>query len=189
MAHLRAHSFDLMTLLPQWYICLFTYNLPFALVTRIWDVLMAKGPEVLYQVTVSIIAKAKRRILSETTSEGLMEFMCHTLLTLPDVLDTPDEFIHSVLKVEVKPKYFVEYAKKYEAVLAAARKQQEELAAKRAARQAALAKASEAKAAGAASAAPSPLPSPSPAPAPAAGSASADAQDGSLSEFILSQPS
>ena len=39
----------------QWFITLFSYNFPFEVVLRIWDVFMFEGPKIIFRVALALI--------------------------------------------------------------------------------------------------------------------------------------
>ena len=62
-AHLDEINFDLTMLTTSWFMCLFVNVLPPATVMRIWDVLLTRGPKILFKVAVTMFACAESWLL------------------------------------------------------------------------------------------------------------------------------
>lgn len=61
--HLETLGFDLSIIVTRWFIPLFSYNMPFSLVFRIWDYLFIVGISGLFRVTMALLLQYKKIIL------------------------------------------------------------------------------------------------------------------------------
>ena len=61
--HLETLGFDLSIIVTRWFIPLFSNNMPFSLVFRIWDYLFIVGISGLFRVTMALLLQYKKIIL------------------------------------------------------------------------------------------------------------------------------
>ena len=61
--HLESLGFDLSIIVMRWFIPLFSNNMPFSLVFRIWDYLFIVGISGLFRVTMALLLQYKKIIL------------------------------------------------------------------------------------------------------------------------------
>mmetsp|Transcript_26249 Transcript_26249/g.66752 ORF Transcript_26249/g.66752 Transcript_26249/m.66752 type:complete len:385 (+) Transcript_26249:153-1307(+) len=96
----------------QWFQMLFSYNFPFALVLRIWDVFLAeKSWKVIFRVALHIIVSDKDKLLSSTFENlaGRLKSANDRLLKVD-----PDKFMTAVNKVALTSREIDAAAAEYE---------------------------------------------------------------------------
>jgi hypothetical protein len=64
--HLEECGFDLKIVTFQWFSCLFSHNLSFDIIARIWDLFFLKGSKILFRVSLAILHMMKQKILKVT---------------------------------------------------------------------------------------------------------------------------
>ena len=64
-AHFQACSFDPTMLTLQWFTCLFAYNFNAAILMRIWDVFIIKGPKMLFRIALAIFHLLQSDLLKQ----------------------------------------------------------------------------------------------------------------------------
>lgn len=83
--HLQSVELDLALIAFQWFVCLFTYNLPEVTSLKVWDLLFIKGSKILFRVALAIIEMMRNDILS---SEDFSELFL-VLDRVPKTMDDP----------------------------------------------------------------------------------------------------
>lgn len=63
-AHLEALELDVSYFSVQWFVSLFTYNLPKASVFRVWDVLFVRGTTFLFEVALGLLNALQSKLLA-----------------------------------------------------------------------------------------------------------------------------
>ena len=76
---------------PSWFTTIFTYNFPFSLVVRVWDIFLFKGWSIVISVAVAFWKFHRKVILSLTTFESLYEKLRMLLAEFPS--ERVDEII------------------------------------------------------------------------------------------------
>jgi hypothetical protein len=62
-AHLSAAGFEPSLWVTKWLLCLFTYDLQFEMVLRIWDVLIAEGFLFIFKLGLTLVQNAKENLV------------------------------------------------------------------------------------------------------------------------------
>jgi len=79
----------------QWFITVFTYNFPFDIVVRVWDIFLLDGWPIVHQMAIAIMKVHRKTILSKDF-EQILEF----IKTLPSRLD-PESIMELARKVPI----------------------------------------------------------------------------------------
>jgi len=82
----------------HWFITVFTYNFPFDVVVRVWDVFLAEGWTIVFQTAVAIL-KINSKALSKHKFEQILEYF----KGIPAALD-PDELMKVALSLPISIK-------------------------------------------------------------------------------------
>ena len=83
--HIQAAELDLALIAFQWFLCLFTYNLPEVTSLRVWDMLFIKGSKFLFRVALAVIELMRPEIMK---CQDFSEIF-FALERLPKTLDDP----------------------------------------------------------------------------------------------------
>jgi len=81
----------------QWFITVFTYNFPFDVVVRVWDIFLTEGWPIVHKVAVAIMKKNKKEILSRKF-EHILEYF----RGIPPSLN-PQEILDLALPLPITP--------------------------------------------------------------------------------------
>jgi hypothetical protein len=81
---LRSLNVDPSVFASQWFITLFSYSMPFALVARIWDLFFLKRWSVAFRVSVALLQLVEKDLLDAED----MEKVVHVLKSIPGRLST-----------------------------------------------------------------------------------------------------
>lgn len=81
----------------HWFMTLFSYNLPFEVVLRIWDILLAEGPKIIFRLAIFFMKHMESRLLAEKDFAGLLEILKN--LHKDPIMNDPDQIIEGAMKV------------------------------------------------------------------------------------------
>ena len=100
--HMEKHHIDPLMYMTEWFMCLFSRNLPFSSVLRIWDMFFCEGVKVLFRTALTIL---KLTLTSDVLKEcdGMFETN-DKLRNLPLELMQEDTFIPAILDLELSVK-------------------------------------------------------------------------------------
>ncbi|ETO30075.1 hypothetical protein RFI_07045 [Reticulomyxa filosa] len=92
--HLCCLQFNLSTVTVDWFLCLFVTTLPCETTLRVWDVMFAEGPVVIFKAALSILQLRQSSILKAQHLEDFMAALRDECAPLTD----PDLFIKTCLQ-------------------------------------------------------------------------------------------
>lgn len=67
----------------QWFMTLFTYNFPFAVVVRIWDAVLSEGWKVIFRVALALLKTNEGIPISTADTACLLHPCCVCVLMTP----------------------------------------------------------------------------------------------------------
>ncbi|CAK9019882.1 Ecotropic viral integration site 5 protein homolog (EVI-5) (Neuroblastoma stage 4S gene protein) [Durusdinium trenchii] len=97
-AHLERENIVPSMYATQWFITVFTYNFPFDVVVRVWDIFLIEGWVIVHQVAIAIMKQNRQQILRKSFEQILEYFR-----GIPTTLD-PQVIIELALKVPISSK-------------------------------------------------------------------------------------
>lgn len=59
----------------HWFMTLWSYNLPFDVVLRIWDVLLAEGSKIIFRVAIFVCQQVEKEILKEREFGPILDIL------------------------------------------------------------------------------------------------------------------
>ncbi|XP_069047472.1 uncharacterized protein tbc1d10c [Lepisosteus oculatus] len=101
--HLRKHGVEPLMYLTDWFMCLYTRNLPFNTLLRVWDIFFSEGVKVLFKVAVVLVRMALGSSEKTKECDGQMETL-ERLRTINDKNLQEDTFIEEVCAVSLSVK-------------------------------------------------------------------------------------
>lgn len=63
-AHMAANDIHTTMFVPQWFVTVFLYSLPFPVVLRVFDLFLANGHDVLYYVSLAVFKHQEEKLLA-----------------------------------------------------------------------------------------------------------------------------
>eukprot|EP01026_Neomeris_dumetosa_P056778 TRINITY_DN52017_c0_g1_i10.p1 TRINITY_DN52017_c0_g1~~TRINITY_DN52017_c0_g1_i10.p1 ORF type:complete len:710 (+),score=59.99 TRINITY_DN52017_c0_g1_i10:164-2293(+) len=109
-AHLRNMAIPSAVVLPDWFITLYAYSMPFEHLLRLWDVFFLEGPKTLFRVGLALMKSSERELKSKTDPGELMQIISEK--QYPILQKHPDYLIGLVCSFSVTKrlnKYREEY--------------------------------------------------------------------------------
>eukprot|EP00300_Choanocystis_sp_HF-7_P009370 c16397_g1_i1.p1 GENE.c16397_g1_i1~~c16397_g1_i1.p1 ORF type:complete len:313 (+),score=75.66 c16397_g1_i1:359-1297(+) len=106
--HLKRYDVQLSFFVTQWFLTLFTYNLPFPAIIRIWDWLFIEGHDVIFTVCLAILKLVQAKMLAlegQDLLEYVMTFSAQLDLTADQLIQRALEYKqvrHSVKKLRLR---------------------------------------------------------------------------------------
>jgi hypothetical protein len=99
----------------HWFMTSFSYNLPFDVCLRIWDILLAEGPKIVFRLAVFLCKYLEPRILA--TEKGDFAAVLDLLKNVhkDPLMADPDAVIEGALKVKISREELAKLADKYQA--------------------------------------------------------------------------
>ena len=91
----------------QWFITVFSYNFPFDVVVRVWDIFLSESWKFIFRMALAILKTHKRDLLAQEF-EGVLNLFRE----LPRKLD-PDTIIPAALKIKLKRSHLLEIEDKW----------------------------------------------------------------------------
>eukprot|EP01025_Chloroclados_australasicus_P047531 TRINITY_DN5338_c0_g2_i8.p1 TRINITY_DN5338_c0_g2~~TRINITY_DN5338_c0_g2_i8.p1 ORF type:complete len:666 (-),score=64.73 TRINITY_DN5338_c0_g2_i8:1222-3219(-) len=73
--HLRKLQVPAGVILPDWFITLYAYSMPFEHLLRVWDVLFLEGPKMLFRVGLALLKSSEREIKAKNDPGELMQLI------------------------------------------------------------------------------------------------------------------
>jgi hypothetical protein len=98
----------------QWFLTVFIYAFPFAVVVRVWDAFLCEGWKVVYRVALAALAAAEQRLLAAPAFEDAMA----VFKALPASLDA-DALLAAAFSLRLARAELAALEEEYEAVRAA----------------------------------------------------------------------
>jgi hypothetical protein len=96
----------------HWFMTLFSYNLPFDVVLRVWDILLAEGPKMIFRLAIFFCKALEKDILRERDFAAIMEYL-KNIHTSP-LMDDPDAVIQGALGIKLTNAELSKLANKYQ---------------------------------------------------------------------------
>ena len=59
----------------HWFMTLFSYNLPFEVVLRIWDILLAEGPKIIFRLAIFFCKHLEKSIMAEKDFAAILDIL------------------------------------------------------------------------------------------------------------------
>lgn len=59
----------------HWFMTLFSYNLPFDVVLRVWDILLAEGPKIIFRLAIFACKHMEKDILAEKEFASILDIL------------------------------------------------------------------------------------------------------------------
>jgi len=59
----------------HWFMTLFSYNLPFDVVLRVWDILLAEGPKIIFRLAIFACKHMEKDILAEKEFAAILDIL------------------------------------------------------------------------------------------------------------------
>ncbi|KAI8384933.1 rab-GTPase-TBC domain-containing protein [Radiomyces spectabilis] len=115
--HLELHAVHAAIYASQWFLTLFAYAFPMALVMRIYDIVFVEGAaETIMRVAIAMIKRSADRILQETEFETLLDYITSRRLCEPYV-DDWSQVVHDAMALSpiITRKKMVDLQTQYEA--------------------------------------------------------------------------
>lgn len=110
--HFKANEVECQLFATQWFITVFSYNLPFDVVLRIWDIFLLEGPKFMFRLAIYFLQRHEKALLKDDFPGIVMRLKeIHKEESLPTNID--DIFTES-LKIKLSHKRLDKLAKKYQ---------------------------------------------------------------------------
>eukprot|EP00742_Colponemidia_sp_Colp-10_P002756 GILJ01002946.1.p1 GENE.GILJ01002946.1~~GILJ01002946.1.p1 ORF type:complete len:386 (+),score=35.62 GILJ01002946.1:67-1158(+) len=106
-AHFEAENIHSSMYASQWFITGFTYNFPFSIVARVWDIFLAEGVKIIFRIGLALL-KLKEDELLTLSFEPLLNLF----KTITNDLD-PETLINTALKLKLTTKQLKELEAQY----------------------------------------------------------------------------
>mmetsp|Transcript_18991 Transcript_18991/g.54458 ORF Transcript_18991/g.54458 Transcript_18991/m.54458 type:complete len:347 (+) Transcript_18991:142-1182(+) len=74
--HLRAENVDATMYASQWFMTVFTYNFPFEVMVRVWDIFLAEGIKIVFRVALAILTLQQDELFKESFEAILHRLKC-----------------------------------------------------------------------------------------------------------------
>lgn len=97
----------------HWFMTLFSYNLPFDVVLRVWDILLAEGPKIIFRLAIFFCRALEKEILRERDFAAIMDQL-KNIHTHP-MMDDPDAVIQGALDIPLTNADLSKLANRYQA--------------------------------------------------------------------------
>lgn len=97
----------------HWFMTLFSYNLPFEVVLRIWDILLAEGPKIIFRLAIFFMQHMQAALLAERDFAGLLDILKN--LHKDPIMSDPDAIIEGAMKVPISRAELAKLADKFQA--------------------------------------------------------------------------
>ena len=81
----------------HWFMTLFSYNLPFEVVLRIWDILLAEGPKIIFRLAIFFMKHMEPALLAEKDFAGILDILKN--LHKDPIMQDPDAIIEGAMRV------------------------------------------------------------------------------------------
>ena len=109
--HLDMHGITPTLYATQWFITVFSYNMPFELVLRIWDVFLSEGPKIPFRFALSFMERYEDAI-----RDGDLESIISTLKEIHEdpAMEDTDDVVERAMKVKLTRKQLSELAHEYD---------------------------------------------------------------------------
>jgi hypothetical protein len=95
IAHMEELGIDHSMYASQWFMTLFTYNLPFDIVTRVWDMFLFEGWKAVYRIALALLKLNQAEMLT-LDFDGVVDRLKSVALLTP-----PQEIINVALKIRI----------------------------------------------------------------------------------------
>jgi hypothetical protein len=104
-AHLARYDVPAPSYATQWFITIFSYNLPFPMLLRVWDLFLYFGHEIVYCVGLALFKLFEDRLLQLASLEDLMALLKFDEDAWRPVRDiSPEDLVHTALKYRKRVK-------------------------------------------------------------------------------------
>jgi len=97
----------------HWFMTLFSYNLPFDVVLRIWDILLAEGPKIIFRLAIFFCQQLEPALLREKEFGPILDGLKN--LHKHPMMDNPDFIIEGALKLPITRAELSKLANEYQA--------------------------------------------------------------------------
>jgi len=102
----------------QWFMTSFSYNLPFDVVLRVWDILLAEGPKIVFRLAIFLCKHLEARLLEAARDKDTAFAVMLQLLKNVHheaIMRDPDAVIEGALAVKVSRDELAKLAQQYQA--------------------------------------------------------------------------
>lgn len=96
----------------QWFVCLYSYNLPCEAVIRVWDIFLCEGQSFLFTVALAILHIYRKKILAIDNYNKALEFLVKMSNDLSDtefLIETSEKFRITPEEIEENRKILKEF--------------------------------------------------------------------------------
>eukprot|EP00064_Thunnus_orientalis_P014599 superscaffoldBa00002558_g14646 len=108
--HFQAQSFHTSMYASSWFLTIFLTSFPLAVATRIFDIFMCEGLEIVFRVGLAILQMNQTELI-QLDMEGMLQ---HFQKVIPHQLDSgPDKVIHAAYQVKYNAKKMKKLEKEY----------------------------------------------------------------------------
>eukprot|EP00743_Colponemidia_sp_Colp-15_P010206 GILK01011214.1.p2 GENE.GILK01011214.1~~GILK01011214.1.p2 ORF type:complete len:162 (+),score=23.76 GILK01011214.1:30-488(+) len=96
--HLKVENVNADMYASQWFMTVYSYNFPFAVVSRVWDIFLAEGVKIVFRIALALLKLKHDEILALSFERILILFK-----NIPNELDG-EQLIETALKLKVSSK-------------------------------------------------------------------------------------
>ncbi|CEM03410.1 unnamed protein product [Vitrella brassicaformis CCMP3155] len=93
--HLRAENVDATMYASQWFMTVFTYNFPFEVMVRVWDIFLAEGIKIVFRVALATVTLQQDELFKES-----FEAILHRLKCSPTTLKA-EALVQTALSIKI----------------------------------------------------------------------------------------
>lgn len=111
--HFQSQSFQTSMYASSWFLTLFATVLPLNLVSRIMDVFLSEGMEIIFKVALAIISLGREELMS-LDMEGMLKFF----QGIHEHLGSPEALLKSAYSISYNTKKMKKFEKEYHVILA-----------------------------------------------------------------------
>lgn len=111
--HFQSQSFQTSMYASSWFLTLFATVLPLNLVSRIMDVFLSEGMEIIFKVALAIISLGREELMS-LDMEGMLKFF----QGIHEHLGSPEALLKSAYSINYNAKKMKKFEKEYHVILA-----------------------------------------------------------------------
>ncbi|KAL7850916.1 hypothetical protein AOLI_G00212720 [Acnodon oligacanthus] len=123
-SHFQTHAFNISTFSSSWFLTVFLSCLPLTAASRVFDIFMCEGLEIVFRVAVAILQMTQTELLKLDT-EGMTQFLEKTA---PQQMDRdPNRMIMTAYQIKYDSKRMKKLEKEYTAIKMKEMEEQEEM--------------------------------------------------------------